>query len=136
MSDIASVIENEFESRREPHADRRSRSLAAWTFGALVNHIWSVAGDDDRADVNQTFMQPFMTYALGHGVSLSANFEATYDWTANELTLPLNLAISKVTKFGHQPVSLQLGGRVYLDGPDDGPEWGIRTVITFLFPKT
>ncbi len=45
-------------------------------------------------------------------------------------------AISKVPKFGQQPVSLQLGGGVYLDGPDDGPEWGIRTAITFLFPET
>ncbi|WP_411956177.1 transporter [Arvimicrobium flavum] len=107
-----------------------------WTFGALVNHIWSVAGDDERADVNQTFMQPFLTYALGGGVTLSGNFESTYDWTAGQWTVPLNLAISKVTKFGKQPVSLQLGGRVYLDGPDDGPEWGIRTTITFLFPKT
>ena len=25
-----------------------------WTYGALWNHIWSVAGDSDRADVNST----------------------------------------------------------------------------------
>lgn len=25
-----------------------------WTYGALVNHIWTYAGDDDRPDVNAT----------------------------------------------------------------------------------
>jgi hypothetical protein len=36
-----------------------------WTYGGLTNHIWSVAGDDSRADVNTTFLQPFATYQLG-----------------------------------------------------------------------
>lgn len=34
----------------------------SWTVGALANHIWSFAGDSDRADVNSTFLQPFMAY--------------------------------------------------------------------------
>lgn len=106
-----------------------------WTFGVLANHIWSVAGDDDRADVNQTFLQPFVSYALGEGVTLTANSESTYDWTAEQWTVPLNLDISKVTHFGKQPVSLQIGGKVYLDGPEGSPDWGIRSTITFLFPK-
>ena len=33
-----------------------------WTMGALGNHIWSVGGDGSRADVNATFIQPFITY--------------------------------------------------------------------------
>ena len=33
-----------------------------WTFGFLANHIWSVAGDSDRADVSSTFLQPFLAY--------------------------------------------------------------------------
>ena len=33
-----------------------------WTYGMLANHIWSFAGDDDRADVNSTFLQPFFAY--------------------------------------------------------------------------
>ena len=35
-----------------------------WVLGALVNHLWSLAGDDDRADVNQTLIQPIVTYNL------------------------------------------------------------------------
>jgi hypothetical protein len=33
-----------------------------WTLGLLGNHVWSFAGDDDRADVDATFIQPFVTY--------------------------------------------------------------------------
>jgi hypothetical protein len=33
-----------------------------WTYGALVNHVWSVAGDNDRDEVSNTFIQPFLAY--------------------------------------------------------------------------
>jgi hypothetical protein len=32
------------------------RQSGPWTVGGLANHIWSVAGDEDRADVNATFL--------------------------------------------------------------------------------
>jgi hypothetical protein len=31
-----------------------------WTYGALMNHVWSFAGESGRADVNATFLQPFV----------------------------------------------------------------------------
>lgn len=33
-----------------------------WTFGMLANHVWSFAVQSDRADVNSTFLQPFISY--------------------------------------------------------------------------
>ncbi len=33
-----------------------------WTISALVNHIWSFAGDDNRDDMDSTFIQPFFAY--------------------------------------------------------------------------
>ena len=58
----------------------------------LANQIWSLGGDDDASDVvNQTFLQPFLQYALGHGRSLSLNTESTYDWDTEEWTVPINL---------------------------------------------
>jgi hypothetical protein len=33
-------------------------------------------------------------------------------------------------------VQLFAGARYYLETPDDGPEWGLRLGITFLFPKS
>jgi hypothetical protein len=35
---------------------------SGWTVGILANHVWSYAGDDDRAEVNSTFLQPFIAY--------------------------------------------------------------------------
>ena len=32
------------------------KQVGSWTYGGLANHIWSVAGDDDRGDVNSTFL--------------------------------------------------------------------------------
>jgi len=105
-----------------------------WTVGALMNHIWSVAGDGDRPDVNQTFLQPFVSYAFGGGVSATLNAEASYDWTARQWTVPLNLGVSKVFKIGEQAMSFQIGGKYFAVRPDGGPEWGIRTTLTLMFP--
>jgi len=106
-----------------------------WTVGMLANHIWSVAGDSDASDVNQTFLQPFVSYALGHGRSLSLNTESTYDWDAEEWTVPINLMFSQVMKLGPQPVQLQIGGQYFAEKPEGDPDWGLRASFTLLFPK-
>jgi len=49
--------------------------------------------------------------------------------------VPLNLSYSKVTKFGGQLVSLGGGVRAYIEAPDGGPDWGVRFVVTLLYPK-
>jgi hypothetical protein len=51
-----------------------------WTYGALVNHIWSFAGENDRPALSQTFLQPFLSYATKTKTTLSLNSESTYDW--------------------------------------------------------
>jgi hypothetical protein len=112
------------------------KQTGPWTVGVLANHIWSVAGEGARPDVNQTFLQPFLAYALGHGMTLNLNTESTYDWVAEQWTVPINLAVTKVFKLGEQPMSIQLGGKYYAEAPEGSPEWGIRTTLTFLFPKT
>jgi len=105
------------------------------TVGILANQIWSVAGDPARADVNQLYVQPFVSYALPEGQSVTANLEASYDWNANQWTVPLNLTYSKVFTIGTQPVSGSLGIRKYLAAPPDGPDWGARAGLSFLFPQ-
>jgi hypothetical protein len=37
------------------------RQQGPWTMDGLANHIWSVAGDEYRADVSQSFLQPFVS---------------------------------------------------------------------------
>jgi hypothetical protein len=111
------------------------RQAGPWTYGVLANHIWSVAGDDDRADVNSTFLQPFLARSLGGGITANAAFESTYDWENDQWTIPLNVGLSKVTRIGRQPISFQGGVRYYFEAPDGGPDWGVRFTVTPLFPR-
>lgn len=106
-----------------------------WTYGALWNYLVSVAGDDDRADVNSTFIQPFLSKGLGKGRTATVNLESTYDFEGHAWNVPVNLMYSKVTKIGGQMVSFAGGARYYLETPAGGPDWGLRFVVTLLYPK-
>jgi len=106
-----------------------------WTYGALVNHLWSVSGDDDRPNINATFLQPFISYTTKTHTTFGLNTESTYDWEGEEWTVPINLSLNQLVRLGKQPVSFQVGYRNYLDTPKGGPDWGIRVQVTFLFPK-
>jgi len=107
-----------------------------WTFGGLTNHIWSFAGDDDRNDISNTFLQPFVSYTTPGAWTYSAQIEATYDWKAEQWNVPLGFFVSKVTRLGKQMISLQAGPRYYLESTPNGPEgWGFRAVLTLLFPR-
>jgi hypothetical protein len=106
-----------------------------WTVGALANHLWSVANNGSNANVNATFLQPFLAYTTTNAWTFSLNTESTYDWAANQWAVPLNLAATKVTKLGNQLISFGAGVRYWVDGPDSGPQgWGARLVVTLLFP--
>jgi hypothetical protein len=105
-----------------------------WTYGALVNHVWSYAGESGRADVDRTFLQPFLSYTLKTATTFQLNTESTYDWERSQWTVPLNFMIQQLVKFGNQPVALQLGYRYYAEKPNEGPNGGLRFTVTFLFP--
>jgi len=112
------------------------RQEGRWTYGALANQLWSVAGSDDRADISATFVQPFLAYTTKTAWTFTANSESTYDWENDDWSVPVNLQAAKVTRWGHQLVSLGGGIRYWVTTPDSGPEGiGLRGVLTFLFPK-
>lgn len=107
-----------------------------WTYGTLANHVWSFAGDSDRADISNTFVQPFLSYTTPDAWTYGINSESSYDWKSEKWTVPINLTASRLTSFGNQPVSIGGGVRYWLSGPDAAPEgFGARFSVTFLFPK-
>ncbi len=105
------------------------------TVGVLANHIWSVAGSDNRPDVSATFLQPFLSYTTKKATTYGLNTESSYDWKADQWVVPINVSVSQLVKIGKQPVSFAIGGRYYVAKPDGGPNWGLRFVTTLLFPK-
>lgn len=107
-----------------------------WTYGALGNHLWSFAGDDDRADINATFLQPFISYTTPKATTFSLNTESTYDWESERWSVPVNAVVSQMVSVGDRPVSIFAGVRYWADSPENGPEgMGFRVGATLLFPK-
>jgi hypothetical protein len=109
-----------------------------WTLGALVNNVWSFAGQSRRPDVNQMLFQYFINYNLKHGYyitwqpTLTANWEAT---NGGRWVVPFGGGVGRIMKLGFQPVNLT--AQVYGNAvhPPGASPWGVRFQIAFLFPK-
>ncbi len=110
------------------------RQVGGWTYGLLTNHLWSAAGTDHTANVNATFLQPFVSYTTTTHTTIGINTESSYDWSASKWTIPINPFVSQLLKIGPQPISLSLGPKLYVEGPSTAPDWGIRFAFVLLFP--
>jgi len=107
-----------------------------WTYGALINQIWSVAGDAERSDVNQMYIQPFITHNWKSGAGITVNSETTLNWEANTTTAYINIMAGGLTKFGNQLVQLQAGPRIQVAAPEGSKSpFGVRAAVIFVFPK-
>jgi hypothetical protein len=111
-----------------------------WVYGGLINNVWSVAGDDDRPDINNMLIQPFVNYNfpdkpgryLTFAPIITANWEANSD---DRWTVPVGLGIGQITKWGKQPVNLQASAYANVEKPRNGADWQLRLQAQFLFPK-
>jgi hypothetical protein len=112
------------------------KQQSGWTYGALVNHVVSVAGKSSRAKLNATFLQPFLSFTTKDAWTYSVNTESTYDWTGKRWAVPIHVSVAKLVRFGKQPVSFQGTLRCWATSPGGGPKGcGIRFSTTLLFPK-
>ena len=111
------------------------RQEHGFTYGALVNHVWSFAGERDTPNVNNTFLQPFFSYTTKTYTTFSINTESSYNWDHYQWTVPINLDVQQLVKIGNRPIAFQFGYRYYADKPDNGPGWGLRFAVTLLFPQ-
>lgn len=107
-----------------------------WTVGGLANHITSVAGASDRADINSSFVQPFLSYTTPTAWTFTLQTEATYDWKGEQWSVPVSAVATKVSSFGPQLFSAGVGLKYWTEAPDGAPGGlGVRLVFTLLFPK-
>jgi hypothetical protein len=109
-----------------------------WSLGALVNNVFSFAGQSKRPDVNQMLFQYFINYNLKKGwyitwqPTLTANWEAT---NGGRWVVPFGGGVGRIMKLGFQPVNLTAqfyGNAVH---PAGASPWGMKLQIAFLFPK-
>jgi hypothetical protein len=113
------------------------KQAGPWTVGALWNQVWSFSGDATRADVNQMFLQPFVSYQATQTVTLTAQSETSANWKVDDdrWTVPINVVVSKLSSFGTFPASYQLGFGAFPVHPEIGPSWKIRAAIVILLPR-
>jgi hypothetical protein len=109
-----------------------------WVNGALLNNIWSFAGDSSRSYVSQMLCQPFVNYNLGRGLAVGSAPIITANWAApsgQQWTVPLGAQVSQIIPIAKVPVNFLLGGYYNIVKPDNGPEWALRFQIALLFPN-
>ncbi|UTN05442.1 hypothetical protein L0669_05900 [Flavobacterium bizetiae] len=103
--------------------------------GFIANQIWSVAGNDDRADFNQFYTQIFLTHSYKSGATLGITSEITQNWEGNTTLITLSPNIGAISKLGDQAVQFAIMPLIPIVGPrDQRPDWGLRAVLAFVFP--
>jgi len=109
-----------------------------WLFGALVQNVWSYAGDSDASDVNFFSFQYFINYNFKSGWYLSSTPTITADWEADSddrWKVPVGGGVGHLVKLGKQPVDLKLQGFYNVEKPKNANDWSVQLQVKFLFPK-
>ncbi len=109
----------------------------SWTVGVLANQIWSLGGTSGANAIDNLFVQPFISKSLNATWNIAFTSETTYNWNAvsgQRWTIPLDLVVVKLFTVGKQIMSVGAGPRYFAKFPGDDPRWGVRLVISLLFP--
>jgi hypothetical protein len=112
-------------------------SEGPWLDAILAYQLMSFAGNRDRGSVNQTYLEPEISYSFESGWSVDCDPAITYDWTAdaaNAWTIPMGADIGKAFRLGSQDLNLQVGAYDLVKRPDGAPQWILRVSVTFLLP--
>ena len=106
--------------------------------GALVRQLFSFAGNDDRADVSQLLIQPFVNYNLPKGWYLVSSPAITNNWegaSGERWNVPIGGGGGRLFKLGKFPINAQTQAFYHIERPRFGPDWALRFQVQFLFPK-
>ena len=132
-----------------------------WTYGVLANHVWSLtpvpspnapgAPVDAQLDeeliaegpttpgrwrINNTFVQPFISYSFPTFTTINLTSEMQYNWTTRQWTVPIAAGVTQLFRLGGQIFSLGATGRYWVERPAGGPTWGMRVTLTWVLPTT
>jgi hypothetical protein len=108
------------------------------SMGILGRQLWSFAGDEDRADVNQFLLEPFINYNLDKGWFLLTDMVMTANWDADSSqrwTIPLGGGAGRLFKIGNQAINSRLEYYYNVERPDGAAKQLVSFTWQFLFPK-
>jgi hypothetical protein len=101
--------------------------------GALLFHLWSFAGDDQRPDFSYSYFQPLVVYSIKHGWGLGLTSEIGLEWKKLITTGAIVFTGQKVVKIGKQIINFVLGPKLFF-GNFNAPQFGFRASVNLLFP--
>lgn len=110
-----------------------------WTFGFLMNNVWSFAGNSEAADVNRGLLNLFIVRQLGEGWYVNSVPIITVNWKAEsgqQWIVPLGIGAGKLSFVGKLPLNIQVGYYYNIVKPDFGPKSQLRVQAQILLPTS
>jgi len=107
-----------------------------YLFGLFNQNVFTVAGEDERSDIDISSFQPIFNYKLGSGWSMSfSEMQITYDWENSRWSnLPLGAGINKLHRFGKLPVQFNLQYEHNFADNEAAPSDIVRCTVKVLLP--
>jgi hypothetical protein len=106
-----------------------------WLFGVLAQNPISFAGDSKQPQANALFLQPFITYQLGHGWFIRSEPQMIFDWQTNKQQLPVDAGVGRVFKIGPQYVNCFVEPAWNVSGDGPAPRYAITFGFSLLYPN-
>lgn len=114
-----------------------ARPAPGWLVGLFNQNLFHAGGGQElgQPDVNISSFQPILNHSLGDGWSIGfSEMQIVYDWDQNEfVSLPLGVSLSKLVRFGHQPVQFNVQYEHDFYDEAVGPSDTMRAAVKFLF---
>jgi hypothetical protein len=111
-----------------------------WTVGALVNNVWSFAGQKSRPAVNAMTLQYFVNHNFSGGWYFTSSPILGANWRAadgDKWLVPFGAGFGRVTRIGAAPVNWQVSAYANVGRPDTlpSPRWQLRLQLALLYPE-
>jgi hypothetical protein len=115
-------------------------SEGPWVTGAVAGTSWTIASNDnDRPNVRQMTLQPFVNYNFGGGWYASSAPIITAKWSADKSsdtwTVPVGAGLGRVFAIGEQHINLSVRPYYNVHRPKNAARWTLEIQLTFLFPE-
>lgn len=103
-------------------------------FNLYSYQLWSFAGESDRQKVNESYIEPSISFTSQNAFSVNFAAEHTINNVSNTNIGYGTVTASQVVRIYDQRVRFLLGYKHSYNGPDELKyDWGLRGAITFVF---